>query len=127
MSTDRLRDAAMDTGIETEYDFGGTRGTHHVEPRGAITHAALSTGSRRTCLPSRTEGASVAKEVGMSRKLKQMQEEIERRGGFIHLSAEIPDAIAEQFLREVLDCPDCAAAAKPKAAGMQGRERGREH
>ena len=38
MSTDRVRDAATDAEIETEYDFsGGIRGLHSIEPRGSIT------------------------------------------------------------------------------------------
>jgi hypothetical protein len=62
----------------------------------------------------------------MSRRLQRMKKEIERRGGFIHLRADVPDDIAEAFLREVLECPDCLAAAG-KTVGLDPRERGTEH
>lgn len=42
-----------------------------------------------------------------SRRVGRMLEEIRRRGGIAGLSDDIPDDVAEMFLREVLDCPDC--------------------
>ena len=41
-----------------------------------------------------------------SRRVDRMLEEIRRRGGIAGLSDDIPDDVAEMFLREVLDCPD---------------------
>ena len=47
----------------------------------------------------------------MNRKIRQMMDEVERRGGVIHIDPGAPDEIAERFLEQVLDCPDCRAAA----------------
>ena len=62
------------------------------------------------CRRSRAEGTSVQEEV-MNEKLRRMMREIERRGGVIHVSETLPDAVAEAFLEQVLSCPDCCAAA----------------
>ena len=48
----------------------------------------------------------------MNRKIARMRKEIERRGGVIGMSDRLPDDIAEFFLAEILDCPDCCEAAK---------------
>ena len=48
----------------------------------------------------------------MNDRIREMKEEIERRGGVLHLGEELPDAIMELFLDEVLNCPDCMAAAR---------------
>ncbi|MGZ5473964.1 MAG: hypothetical protein ACXW31_13065 [Thermoanaerobaculia bacterium] len=48
----------------------------------------------------------------MNRKIRNLMREIERRGGNVGLSESIPDEVAEQFLREILDCPDCRTAAE---------------
>lgn len=47
----------------------------------------------------------------MNRKIRKMMKEIERRGGVIGMRSDVPDEIAALFLQEVLDCPDCRAAA----------------
>lgn len=46
----------------------------------------------------------------MNKKIRNLMREIERRGGRVGLSESIPDEVAEQFLREILDCPDCSTA-----------------
>lgn len=56
----------------------------------------------------------------MNKKIKSMKEEIKRRGGIVHVSDELPDQVAERFLAEILDCPDCRDQARVK-------ERKREH
>jgi hypothetical protein len=43
----------------------------------------------------------------MNRNIRRLREQIERRGGKVHLDKNIPDEIAELFLKEVLACPDC--------------------
>jgi len=60
------------------------------------------------------------KEKTMNKKVKSMKEEIKRRGGIVHVSDELPDEVAERFLAEILDCPDCRDEARVK-------ERKREH
>lgn len=52
----------------------------------------------------------------MNEKIRNLMREIERRGGRVGLSESIPDEVAEQFLREILDCPDCGTAADDGAA-----------
>jgi len=47
----------------------------------------------------------------MNRKIRRMKQEIERRGGMIHVSGTLPDAVAEAFLQQILDCPDCRSLA----------------
>ena len=41
------------------------------------------------------------------RRIEEMKREIERRGGVLHIDDRLPLAVTEQFLREVLDCPEC--------------------
>jgi len=45
----------------------------------------------------------------MNEKIQRMMQEIERRGGKVFGLETMPDAVTEQFLREVLSCPDCCA------------------
>jgi hypothetical protein len=44
----------------------------------------------------------------MNDTIRSLKAEIERRGGRIHINDNLPNEIAETFLREILDCPDCA-------------------
>jgi hypothetical protein len=44
-------------------------------------------------------------------RIEAMKREIERRGGMVGSMAPVSDDILEFFLREVLDCPECAAEA----------------
>ena len=48
----------------------------------------------------------------MNKRIKRMMQEIEEAGGVIHLNPMMPDTVVEAFLKEVLKCPDCAAAMK---------------
>ncbi len=48
----------------------------------------------------------------MNKKLDQLRREVEKRGGIIGFTPEIPDEIAEMLLKDVLACPDCEAIAK---------------
>ncbi len=43
----------------------------------------------------------------MNEKIRNLMREVERRGGKVGFSDSIPDEIAEEFLMQVLDCPDC--------------------
>jgi hypothetical protein len=45
-------------------------------------------------------------------KLRAVKKEIERRGGVVGLAPNLPDEVAELFLREILECPDCMEEAK---------------
>ena len=45
----------------------------------------------------------------MNKKTQQMMQEVERRGGKLFGLENMPNDVAEQFLREVLSCPDCCA------------------
>ena len=44
----------------------------------------------------------------MNDTIRRLRAEIERRGGSIHINENLPDEIAEMFLRQILECPDCA-------------------
>jgi hypothetical protein len=44
----------------------------------------------------------------MNDTIRRLRAEIERRGGRIHINENLPDEITEMFLRQILDCPDCA-------------------
>ena len=48
----------------------------------------------------------------MNKKIAKMIAEIQQRGGVVGIPPSMPDDIAEVFLREVLDCPDCRAEAE---------------
>jgi hypothetical protein len=54
----------------------------------------------------------------MNRKIRKMMREIERRGGKVGVSSGLPDHLAEQILRDVLECPDCCDAANDFPGGM---------
>jgi hypothetical protein len=45
----------------------------------------------------------------MNKTIRRLKQEIEQRGGQIHIDENLPDDVAELFLREVLSCPDCVA------------------
>ena len=62
----------------------------------------------------------------MNRKLRRLQREIERRGGVLHVAPQLPDEIAELFLREILECPDCMAEARKGGKSLE-QTRGRGH
>lgn len=48
----------------------------------------------------------------MNKKIARMIAEIRERGGVVGVNPSMPDDIAEEFLRQVLDCPDCRAEAE---------------
>ena len=48
----------------------------------------------------------------MNRKIRTMMREIERRGGQVGASDNLADEVAEVFLREILDCPECREEAE---------------
>ena len=45
--------------------------------------------------------------MSKKREINAMIEEIRRRGGVVHIAAELPDDITREFLQEILDCPLC--------------------
>jgi hypothetical protein len=45
----------------------------------------------------------------MNDTIRRLKAEIERRGGHIYINENLPDALTETFLREILACPDCAS------------------
>jgi hypothetical protein len=61
------------------------------------------------------------KEVDVNRIVRKLKAEIEARGGIVFVPPDLPDEIAEMFLREVLECPDCQAAVR-----KSGRDGGRK-
>ena len=63
----------------------------------------------------------------MNKRLRKMMREIEKRGGEIHLAPDLPVGIAELFLREVLECPDCLAEARRLRLPGDGGSSKRDH
>lgn len=61
----------------------------------------------------------------MNDRIRQMKEEIARRGGVAFVSEELPDSVAELFLQEILACPDCMED-RPAASGGK-KQRPRQH
>jgi hypothetical protein len=61
----------------------------------------------------------------MNAKMKKLKAQIEKAGGQIMVSGDIPDELAEILTRSIADCPDCAAAAI--AASRQQRRSRQEH
>jgi hypothetical protein len=57
----------------------------------------------------------------MNETLRKLRREIELRGGRVYLEPHLPDDLAELFLREILDCPECMAAASETAARRADR------
>lgn len=58
-------------------------------------------------------------------RIEAMKREIERRGGMVGSMAPVSDDVLEFFLREILDCPECAA--ELDAAPPPRRRRGHGH
>ena len=46
----------------------------------------------------------------MNAKMKKLKAQIEKAGGQIMISGDIPDELAEILTRSIGGCPDCAAA-----------------
>lgn len=60
----------------------------------------------------------------MNAKLKMLKKQLERAGGRVMISEDLPDDIAELFAKVIADCPDCAAA---MAASSKQDNARREH
>lgn len=63
----------------------------------------------------------------MSKNIRRLREQIERRGGKVHLDKNIADEIAELFLKEVLACPDCAEQSPAASNSMKRMSEGSGH
>ena len=50
----------------------------------------------------------------MNAKIRRMMQEIEQRGGKLHINPSLPDDLTEEFLEQVLSCPDCCT--RPETA-----------
>jgi hypothetical protein len=48
----------------------------------------------------------------MNATVRRLVEMIEKRGSTVYISPQMPDTLAERFLREVLVCPHCVAEAR---------------
>jgi hypothetical protein len=46
----------------------------------------------------------------MNAKVKKIKEQLERAGGVIMIPDDLPDDIAEIFVKGIMSCPQCAAA-----------------
>jgi len=46
----------------------------------------------------------------MNAKLKKLMKELEDAGGVVFVADDMPDDLAEFWVKEILSCPDCAAA-----------------
>ncbi len=62
----------------------------------------------------------------MNKKIERMVEEIERRGGVVGINTALPDEVAEAFLEQILDCPDCREAAETRTRAS-ARSKPNEH
>jgi len=55
----------------------------------------------------------------MNAKMKKLRAQIEKAGGRIMISDDIPEELAEMLTRVIGDCPDCAAAMKASSRQQQ--------
>ena len=46
----------------------------------------------------------------MNAKVRRLKKQLERAGGVVMLPENIPDDIAEIFVKGIMSCPDCAKA-----------------
>ena len=46
----------------------------------------------------------------MNKKLKNLMQKLEAAGAVVGVRDDIPDEVAELFIRGIMSCPDCAAA-----------------
>ena len=53
------------------------------------------------------------------KRIEAMKREVERIGGHVGVSPEASDALTEQFLEMMFDCPDCAAAGLRRPDGLR--------
>ncbi|MEA2163341.1 MAG: hypothetical protein QOK37_1468 [Thermoanaerobaculia bacterium] len=62
----------------------------------------------------------------MNAKLRKLRKQIERAGGQVMFPDDMPDDVAEMFVKMIADCPDCAAAMMASPASKSERSR-QEH
>ncbi|HXH91686.1 MAG TPA: hypothetical protein VNN25_08905 [Thermoanaerobaculia bacterium] len=60
----------------------------------------------------------------MNAKMKKLRAQIEKAGGRIMISDDIPEELAEMLTRVIGDCPDCAAAMKASSRQQQHARHG---
>ena len=46
----------------------------------------------------------------MNPKVKRIKQQLERAGGIVYLPKDLRDDVAEMFLKEIENCPDCQRA-----------------
>ena len=63
----------------------------------------------------------------MNKKIERMMKEIERRGGVVGINPMLPDELAEEFLQQILDCPDCCAGVGSASTAQGGGGRQNDH
>jgi hypothetical protein len=61
----------------------------------------------------------------MNKTIRRLKKEIEQRGGRVHIDDNLPDAITELFLKEILACPDCMAHSRDAERSLQPSGEGR--
>ena len=60
----------------------------------------------------------------MNAKMKKLRVQIEKAGGRIMISDDIPEELAKILTRVIGDCPDCAAAMKASSRQQQRTRHG---
>jgi hypothetical protein len=60
----------------------------------------------------------------MNAKVRKLEKQLERAGGRVVIPDDLPVEVAELFIKEIMSCPDCAAAI---AAESKLPARRREH
>ena len=58
------------------------------------------------------------------RKLDEMKRRLAKAGGSFFVSPDLPADVAELFMKEILSCPECAAAGR---AGDRGHKQTTGH
>lgn len=53
------------------------------------------------------------------KRIEAMKREIERVGGVVGMNPELSEALKEQYLEMMFDCPDCAALGLRRPNGEQ--------
>ena len=62
----------------------------------------------------------------MNPKVKRIKKQLERAGGIVYLPKDLRDEVAELFLAEIENCPDCQRALDHLRAERDAEERGWE-
>lgn len=90
-------------------DRGGAPGLPSfvgICPAGRLFAPSRSTSRGSLRVRRQTEGGSCRRQE-MNERITRMLQEVERRGGLIHVNRSIPDDVAQRFMEEVLACPNC--------------------